>query len=53
MKLAHYIKHNNFTGLYRELMYDLLTGQVVKPRDQGTYELVNVNLILENPRNRL
>ncbi len=34
-------------------MFDLLTGQAVKPRDQGTYELLNVNLVLTNPRNRL
>lgn len=54
MKFAHFIKEDNFTTMYKKLQGDLLDqGTFTKPRDMGTYELLNVNLVLTNPRERL
>lgn len=54
MKVAHFIKGDNFTDMYKELQEDLLyTGEIISPRGMKTYELLNCNLILTDPRDRL
>lgn len=54
MKFSHFIKADNFTEIYKKLQSDLLReGHFIKPRNLLTHELLNVNLVLTNPRERL
>lgn len=54
MKFAHFIRSDNFTSIYKELQSDLIIeGKVSRPRELATYELLNVNLVLDNPRDRI
>lgn len=54
IKFAHIIEKDNFTELYKELQLDLLKwGNTTRPRNMPTRELINVNLVLTNPRERL
>ena len=54
MKFIHVIEKDNFTDLYKQLQSDLVNeGVTIEPRDMLTRELLNVNLILTNPQERL
>jgi len=54
MKCIHVIERDNFTDLYKQLQSDLKNeGLMVYPRDMPSREIMNVNLVLTNPRQRL
>ena len=54
MKFVHVIEADNFTEMYKKLQQDLSeTGTKTNPRKMPTRELINVNLVLTNPRERL
>ncbi len=54
VEFACVIEEDNFTDLYKALMLKLLKdGIVTEPRGMKTYELMNANLVLTNPRERL
>jgi len=54
MKYSHAIESNSFTDLYKKLHIDLLNiGEITVPRGMMTHELMNVSLVLKNPRSRM
>lgn len=51
--LIHTFESDNFDSMFRDLISKLVFyGDKVEPRAQATRELLNVNLVLTEPRNR-